>query len=442
MLVVAGYRRIGRPDLATEHPLRAGGAGIRAGAARQRRRSRRCGFYRLPATLPLAPGGAIGDLIGNGLAPLRRLQRRDAAAARAVRGRLVALLRHVVAAPDGAHRRRARARRSAGLRRRAEEREDRKLGEQALGGARGDRRCPSTRRARASRCWSCRRWSRCRSRSAWSSEKQRPLFQELPDSPLPPLALLDDPPAQPGDRQRRNARVHVAADRAQARRLRRRGEGAGRLPGPGDHALRDRARRRRQGRADRQPGQGPRARAVGGQHPRGRDDSRQVVHGPRAAEPQAPDRQADRDPLVDDVQRQREPADAGAGQGHRRQAGDRRPRADAAPAGRRHHRLGQVGRRQRDDPVAAVQGRAAAGAPGAGRPQDAGAVGLRGHSAPARAGRHRHEARRQRAQLVRGRDGAPLQADVVAGRAQPRRLQRTRSPRRRRPASRSATRSR
>ena len=42
------------------------------------------------------------------------------------------------------------------------------------------------------------------------------------------------------------------------------------------------------------------------------------------------------------------------GQGHRRQAGRRRPRPHAASAGRRHHRLGQVGRRQRDDPVAAV----------------------------------------------------------------------------------------
>ena len=31
----------------------------------------------------------------------------------------------------------------------------------------------------------------------------------------------------------------------------------------------------------------------------------------------------------------------------------------AAPAGRRHHRLGQVGGAQRDDPVAALQGRAA-----------------------------------------------------------------------------------
>ncbi len=71
----------------------------------------------------------------------------------------------------------------------------------------------------------------------------------------------------------------------------------------------------------------------------------------------------------------------------------------------------------------ALQGRAAAGAPDPGRPEDAGAFGLRGHPAPAGAGGHRHEAGGQRAQLVRRRDGAALQADVGAGRAQHRRLQ-------------------
>ena len=50
-------------------------------------------------------------------------------------------------------------------------------------------------------------------------------------------------------------------------------------------------------------------------------------------------------------------ADPRAGQGHRRQAGGRRPGEDAAPAGGGHHRLGQVGGDQRDDPVAALQGR-------------------------------------------------------------------------------------
>ena len=49
------------------------------------------------------------------------------------------------------------------------------------------------------------------------------------------------------------------------------------------------------------------------------------------------------------------------------------------------------------------------------RSQDARALGLRGHPASAGAGRDRHEAGAQRAQLVRRRDGAPLQAHVALG---------------------------
>ena len=47
--------------------------------------------------------------------------------------------------------------------------------------------------------------------------------------------------------------------------------------------------------------------------------------------------------------------DDGARQGHRRPSGGRRPGAHAAPAGRRHDRLGQVGRHQRDADLAALQ---------------------------------------------------------------------------------------
>ena len=57
------------------------------------------------------------------------------------------------------------------------------------------------------------------------------------------------------------------------------------------------------------------------------------------------------------------------------------------------------------------------------RPEDAGTLGVRGHSASALAGGDRHEAGGQRAALVRGRDGAPLPAHVGARRAQHRRLQ-------------------
>jgi hypothetical protein len=78
---------------------------------------------------------------------------------------------------------------------------------------------------------------------------------------------------------RRDAGIHLAPDRAQARRLRRRGQGAGRLSRPGHHPLRDRAGGRRQGQPDREPGEGPGARPLAGVDPRGRDDPGQVLHG-------------------------------------------------------------------------------------------------------------------------------------------------------------------
>ena len=107
-------------------------------------------------------------------------------------------------------------------------------------------------------------------------------------------------------------------------------------------------------------------------------------------------------------------ARARAGQGHRRQPGGRRSREDAPPAGGGHHRLGQVGGDQRDDPVAALQVRAAQRAADHDRSEDARALGLPGHPAPARAGRDRHEAGGERARLVRRRDGAALQADELS----------------------------
>ena len=54
-------------------------------------------------------------------------------------------------------------------------------------------------------------------------------------------------------------------------------------------------------------------------------------------------------------------ADPGAGQDHRRRAGDGRSRQDAPFADRGHHGLGQVGRAQHHDPVAALSHAAGAG---------------------------------------------------------------------------------
>ncbi len=63
-------------------------------------------------------------------------------------------------------------------------------------------------------------------------------------------------------------------------------------------------------------------------------------------------------------------------QDHRRRAGDRRPRPHAASAGRRHHRLGQVGVDQRHDPVAALPDDAGPVPAHHDRPEDARTVDL------------------------------------------------------------------
>ena len=63
-------------------------------------------------------------------------------------------------------------------------------------------------------------------------------------------------------------------------------------------------------------------------------------------------------------------------QDHRRRAGDRGSRPHAASARCRHHRIGQVGRHQHHDPVAALSLHPAAMPADHGRSEDAGIVGL------------------------------------------------------------------
>ena len=223
VLVVAGYRRIGHPERATRSSAVARHRRLRAGARRERRAR---GAAPLPAAARRcrsAPGGALGDIVGSGA-----VARFSASTARrcfllalfAVG--LVAVLRHVVAEADGAHRRGHRA-----------------AGRAGCGAARDERTRPRARRAGARRARSGRA-GEARRRSSTSrcvvvppavdvpkservvKEKQRPLFVDMPDSPLPPLALLDDAPSAQEIGERRDARIHVAPDRAQARRLRRR----------------------------------------------------------------------------------------------------------------------------------------------------------------------------------------------------------------------------
>ena len=229
--------------------------------------------------------------------------------------------------------------------------------------------------------------------------------------------------AAPGDGERRDARDDLAPDREEAEGLRRRGPGRRRLARAGDHPLRDRAGGRREGGAGRQPRQGPGAQPEPGLDPRRRDDSRQDDDGARAAQRQAADDPPLRSARLAGLCRLRLAADDRPRQGHRRPAGGRRPGEDAALPGGGHHRRRQVGRHQRDDPEPALQGRGARRPPDPDRSEDARDERLRGHPAPALPGGHRHEAGRQRAQLGRGRDGAALQADEQARRAQRRRLQ-------------------
>ena len=117
-------------------------------------------------------------------------------------------------------------------------------------------------------------------------------------------------------------------------------------------------------------------------------------------------------------------AAARARQGHRGRAGQREPVEDAAPAGRRHHRLGQVGRGQRHDHQPALQRDARRRPLHHGRPEDAGALDLRGHPAPAAAGGHRPEEGEPGAALGGRRDGAALRAARQDRRARHRQLQR------------------
>src|SRR5215470_8533860 len=69
VLVGAGYRRIGHPERAREHPLHLGVLGfglvLLSSAALEALR-----FYRLPTALPQRAGGVFGDVLGNVLARL------------------------------------------------------------------------------------------------------------------------------------------------------------------------------------------------------------------------------------------------------------------------------------------------------------------------------------------------------------------------------------
>ena len=438
-IVVSSFRRIAQPDRESDHPRGLAAAGFAvmlvASAAIEALR-----FWRTGASLPQGPGGAIGDTLGT--------------MAIAVAGPsgatllFLALFLGGFSLFSGVSWLALMERIGAGLetlvgwvRRRREEARDRKLGEQAT--AEREAIVERTRFAEVERepMIVVAPPPPPPKSERVVKEKQRPLFTEMPDSPLPALSLLEE--AAPISDQV-SAESLEFTSRLIERKLADFGVAAKVLaayPGPVIT------------RYEIEPAVGVKGAQIVNLV---KDLARalsvvsirvvETIPGKScmALELPNPKRQIVR--LVEILASSTYhdapgPPLARARHGHRGQAGRDRPRAHAAPARRRHDRLGQVGRGQRDDPVAALQGRAARRAADPDRPEDAGAVGLRGHPAPARAGRHRHEARAERAQLVRGRDGTALQGDEPARRAQPRRLQPEGDRREEGRASRSATRS-
>ncbi len=192
VLIVNGYGRIAEPDRPTDHPLLLGGIGfmlvLLASSAIEAIR-----LWRLPAELPGAPGGAIGDLVGGSLAQAIGFNGATLAllAAFAVGFSLftgvswLRLMERIGAGIDSM---------LAWLRAKREERQDRWIGEQAK--LERDELIERSREEEELRepivvvpqVVSVPRSERV------VKEKQRPLFTDMPDSPLPPLALLEDAP--------------------------------------------------------------------------------------------------------------------------------------------------------------------------------------------------------------------------------------------------------
>ena len=196
VLVVAGYKRMIAADRVDvdrrHHPLLAVPGFVvllLASAALEALR-----LYRLPAMLPQQPGGAIGDVIGSGLA--RALGFNGATllliALLAIGWTLLTgmswlkLMERIGGGIEGA---------IAWARKRREEHRDRQIGaaaleqrEHAVEAAReiDDEREPVIVVPSVAEVPKSERVVK---------ERQKPLFQDMPDSPLPPLALLEDAPS-------------------------------------------------------------------------------------------------------------------------------------------------------------------------------------------------------------------------------------------------------
>ncbi|HVR93622.1 MAG TPA: DNA translocase FtsK 4TM domain-containing protein, partial [Casimicrobiaceae bacterium] len=192
VVVVAGYRRLTHEAFERHHPwLAIPGFALVLLASASLEALR---LYRLPALLPSAPGGALGDAIGQGLS--------QALGFNGATLLLIALFGIGLSLLTGMSWLRLMERVGAGVehtlasaRRRRDEQRDRVIGdaafeerEQVVEAAREtiDDREPVMIVPAALAVTKSERVIK---------EKQKPLFQDLPDSPLPPLALLEDAPS-------------------------------------------------------------------------------------------------------------------------------------------------------------------------------------------------------------------------------------------------------
>jgi S-DNA-T family DNA segregation ATPase FtsK/SpoIIIE len=192
MLLVAGFRRIADPDRAREHPPGLAALGfalvLLSSAAIEAIR-----LWKLPVILPLAPGGAFGDSIGDALA--RAFGFNGATllllAAFAIGCSLLfgvswlKVMERIGAALESLHRR---------LRERREREQDRRIGEIAT--VEREQLVEHLREESFDRepVLVVPQITAVPKSERVVKEKQRPLFKELPDSALPPLSLLEDAP--------------------------------------------------------------------------------------------------------------------------------------------------------------------------------------------------------------------------------------------------------
>ena len=136
----------------------------------------------------------------------------------------------------------------------------------------------------------------------------------------------------------------AGAARRGARPPRRPGAGHRRRRRPAHHPLRAAARARREDGEGRQPQERPRLRARRDRDPHPRPDPGQARGRRRGPQPPPPHRHARRR-LLGAARRTSSPLTVWLGKDVSRQGDPRRPREDAAPARRRHHRRRQVGLR-------------------------------------------------------------------------------------------------